>query len=368
MEAQVDAAPVTILGAGAMGTALAAPLTANGRPPRLWGTELDRELLAELRAGREHPRIGHGVDPNVLLFEPEELDEAMAGAGIVVLAISSDGVLDILHRAIPHLRPHHTLVMVTKGFGRDAAGRVALFPPLLRAALPDHLRNEIPIVAVGGPCKANEVAGGFATATVYGSLDDTALALCRATFQTPRYRIQLTSDITGLEIAAAMKNVYAIALGACDGLQEGDGLPRHDLKSAVFTQAVAEMRTVALALGGRAETVTGYAGVGDLQVTGLSGRNRVFGERLGKGERADDALAAMRAAGQTVEGHPAAFLAVGLVDELADDGDLDPEEMPLLGAIENLLRGATEVEEILSEAALPELSGETTGRRTSLPG
>jgi len=366
--AQVEAAPVTILGAGAMGTALATPLTANGRPPRLWGTELDRELLAELRAGREHPRIGSGVDPNVLLFEPEELGEAMTSAGIVVLAISSDGVLDILRRAIPHLRPHHTLVMVTKGFGRDASGRVALFPPLLRAALPDHLRNEIPIVAVGGPCKANEVAGGFPTATVYGSLDEAALATCRSTFQTPRYRIALTADITGLEVAAALKNVYAIALGACDGLQERDGLPRHDLKSAVFTRAVAEMRTVALALGGRAETVTGYAGVGDLQVTGLSGRNRVFGERLGRGEGAAGALDEMKAAGQTVEGYPAAFLAVALIDELADDGDLDPEEMPLLGAIENMLRGATEVEDLLAEAAMPELSGETTGRRASLPG
>jgi glycerol-3-phosphate dehydrogenase (NAD(P)+) len=343
-----------------MGTALTTPLIANGRQTRLWGTELDREILAGLRSGAEHPRIGVAVDPNVLLFEPEDLGEALAGAGVVVLAISSDGVLDILGRAGPYMQAGRPLVFVTKGFGRDEEGRISLLPPLLEAALPHHLRNHVPIVAVGGPCKANEVGAGYATATVYGSRSSEALATCHGLFATQRYRIQLTDDITGLEVSAAMKNVYAIALGVCDGLQEGDGHPRHDLKAAVFTRAVEEMRLVAEALGGRSETVTGFAGVGDLEVTGLSGRNRAYGERLGRGEPAADALREMQAAGQTVEGHPAAHLAVSLVDELADDGDLDPVEMPLLGAIELLLSGSSDVENVLAEAVMPDPSGQSS--------
>jgi glycerol-3-phosphate dehydrogenase (NAD(P)+) len=361
-------AVVTILGAGAMGAALTTPALAAGNEVRLWGTWLDDDILAALRVGRPHPRIDVPIDQAAVLFDSDDLAAGLDGAELVVLAISSDGVVEVLRRAAPHLRPGLPLLITTKGFGYDPDGKVGLLPPLLRAVLPRELADSCPIVAIGGPCKANEVAVGRPTAAVFGCADVGVAGRAADLLGTEVYRLATTDDVDGIEASAAMKNVYAIALGACDGLQEGDGMPRHDLKSAVFTQAVAEMRTVALALGGRAETVTGYAGVGDLQVTGLSGRNRVFGERLGKGERADDALAAMRAAGQTVEGHPAAFLAVGLVDELADDGDLDPEEMPLLGAIENMLRGATEVEEILAEAALPELSEETTGRPASLPG
>ena len=106
-----------------------------------------------------------------------------------------------------------------------------------------------------------------------------------------------------------MKNVYAIALGVADGLQEAHGRPYHDLKAATFAQAVRELVVLTELLGGRAATATGLAGVGDLEVTGLSGRNKVYGQRLGRGEPAADALAAMAAAEQTVEGVPAARLA-----------------------------------------------------------
>src|SRR5215213_6273176 len=147
-------------------------------------------------------------------------------------------------------------------------------------------------------------------------------------------------DIQILRIAGD-QNVYAIAVGVCHGLTEAGGEPWHDLAAATFTQAVTEMRRLAVAVGGREETALGLAGVGDLEVTSLSGRNRVFGARVGRGEPPAAALAAMAAAGQTVEGVPAARLARDLATQLARErpdeaGDL-PARLPLLAAVNRLL-------------------------------
>jgi len=126
---------------------------------------------------------------------------------------------------------------------------------------------------------------------------------------------ELGERLSGVEICAPMKNVYAIALGVADGLQERDDEPYHDLKAATFAQALREMTVLSRLVGSRPETVLGLAGAGDLEVTGLSGRNKVYGSRIGRGERPSAALDAMAAAEQTVEGVPAARLARDLVDQ-----------------------------------------------------
>lgn len=351
---------VTVLGAGAMGAALTRPLVENGHDVRLWGTWLDDDIVAALRARQDHPRIHVPVDDRVRLFDSGELEQAMDGASVVALAISSDGVLDVLRRAVPHLRPGSLIPITTKGFGRDPAGRVTILPPLLTAELPEPLRSTTSILAIGGPCKADEVATGQPTATVYAGPPD-AVARVRGLAQTPWYRIQATDDIPGLEVAAAMKNVYAMALGICDGLSEsnargsGGGSPRpwHNLASAAYTQALLEMGRLAVALGGRVETVYGLAGSGDLQVTNLSGRNKVYGVRIGRGEHPGEALVAMRAAGQTVEGVPACALARELVTSGAAPG-IGPAQTPLLTALGRVLDGEPDLVGTLSAAVLPD--------------
>jgi glycerol-3-phosphate dehydrogenase (NAD(P)+) len=351
---------IAILGAGAMGTALTTPLSQNGHEVRLWGTELDVALLAELRAGRPHPRLGVPVVPSVQLYDPENLAQALADATVVVLAITSDGIISILRRAIPYLRPGNPLMMVTKGFGYDADQHVQLIPPLLYNELPSELKETSPIVAVGGPCKANEIAAGWPTATVYGSNDAHAVAACQRIFQTSAYRIQTTDDVIGLEVAAALKNAYAITLGICNGLELAQEHPWHDLKAASFPQAVKEMVQFAQAIGGRSETIYGLPGVGDLEVTALSGRNRVLGERLGRGETITDALEAMRKAEQTVEGVAAARFAVEYVEYLAQQGKLTLADFPLLSALNKMLAGDMNLIELLSEAVLPALAPHTS--------
>lgn len=339
-------AVVTILGAGAMGSALTTPALTAGHEVRLWGTWLDDAILADLRAGRPHPRIDVTIDSRARLFDADDLGAALDAADLVVLAISSDGVVEVLRRAVPHLRPGPALMVTTKGFGYDRDGRVSLLPPLLEAVLPDELRTACPIVAIGGPCKANEVGAGRPTATIFGSADRDVAERAADVLGTRTYRIATTDDIAGVEASAAMKNVYAIALGVSDGLEELGGMPWHNLKSATFAQAAAELQRLAAELGGRPATAVGLAGVGDLEVTGLSGRNKVYGARLGRGEEATTALAEMVAAGQTVEGVAAARFA----GELAAQRNLT--DLPLLHAIIEVLDGGDAPGRI-AEAVLP---------------
>jgi glycerol-3-phosphate dehydrogenase (NAD(P)+) len=342
----VTVATVAILGAGAMGSALATPAVAAGNRVRLWGTWLDGELLAELRAGRPHPRTGVPADPRVELHDAGALAAALDGADLVAVAISSDGVLEVVRRAAAALAPGTPLLLCTKGFGRRPDGAVDLLPPLVSAAL-GSLAAACPVVAVGGPCKANEVAAGRPTAAVFAGPGQAVVTRCARALTTSAYRVARSDDLAGVEAAAATKNVYAIAVGVCHGLTEAGGEPWHDLAAATFAQAVAEMRRLAAALGGREETVLGLAGLGDLEVTSLSGRNRVFGARVGRGEPPDRALAAMAAAGQTVEGVPAARLALELASARGMGG------LPLLAAVNRLLDGAPDPAAELAAAVLP---------------
>jgi glycerol-3-phosphate dehydrogenase (NAD(P)+) len=338
----VTVATVAILGAGAMGSALATPAVAAGNRVRLWGTWLDDDLLAGLRARRPHPRTGVPLAPGVALHPSGELADALDGADLVAVAISSGGVLEVVRRAATALVPGTPLLLCTKGFGRRPDGTVDLLPPLIAAAM----GPACPVVAVGGPCKADEVAAGRPTAAVFAGADEAVVAGCARALATPAYRVACGGDLVGVEAAAATKNVYAIAVGVCHGLTGAGGEPWHDLAAATFTRAVAEMRRLAVALGGREETVLGLAGLGDLEVTSLSGRNRVFGARVGRGEPPDQALAAMAAAGQTVEGVPAARLAL----ELATRHELD---LPLLAAVGRVLDGAPDPAAELAAAVLP---------------
>jgi glycerol-3-phosphate dehydrogenase (NAD(P)+) len=346
---------VAILGAGAMGSALTAPPAHGEHDVRLWGTWLDDELVAALRAGEPHPRTGVRIDPRVRVFDSSEMAMALDAATIVALAISSEGVIDVLGRAAQYLDAGQLLPITTKGFARDDEGRVSLLPPLLQAKLPAALRERESIVVIGGPCKANEVGSGRPTGVVFGAAEREAAEQARAVFQTAWYRIEVTDDVAGVEISAALKNVYAIALGVCQGLAGEGGEPWHDLQAAVFAQAAREMAAFAVAVGGRAETAAGLAGVGDLEVTGLSGRNRIYGERIGRGEKPEQALQAMQDAGQTVEGVPAADLAMELLGQLSRDNGIRPDRFPLLAAVHALLADADAAAGRLADACLPAL-------------
>lgn len=346
---------VTVLGAGAMGSALCTPLRARGHAVRLWGTPLDEDVLAALEAGLPHPRTGEHLADGTELLHSAELEPALSNADVVVVAVSSDGVKSIVEQAAPLMAGVTALALTTKGFLRDSEGTVKLLPESITAIFEALHLEAPPIVAVGGPCKANEVAASRPTAAVFACSDIDVAQSVAAAVETDEYRIQITGDERGVEVAAPLKNVFAIALGFADGLATRAGQPWHDLRSAIFSRAIDEIADMTESLGGSARTAWGLAGVGDLEVTGLSGRNKVFGERLGAGEDPDEALQAMIDAQQTVEGVPASGLAVVLASQLFADA---PSRLPLLHAIRRIVDGCEDPLLVLTTAALPPRQGE----------
>jgi glycerol-3-phosphate dehydrogenase (NAD(P)+) len=333
-----------------MGSALATPLRQRGHEVRLWGTWLDGHLLDAVAAGGRHPRTGVPVPDGVALFRSDDLDGALDGSDVAVLATSSEGVAPVVTLAAAALASIGLLAVTSKGLLIDESGTVRLLPSFIGTLFSAHGLDVPQIVAVGGPCKANEVAAGRPTASVYGSDHLEAARLVGRLVQTDDYRVEPTEDVIGLEVSAPLKNVYAIALGYTDGLAASTSQPWHDLKSAIFAQGVREMGTVAEALGGSASTAFGLAGTGDLQVTGLSGRNRIYGERIGAGQSPAHALEAMRAEEQTVEGAAAIGTAVALARQLF----LDPvSRLPLLHAIDAILAERGDPLQELVSASLP---------------
>jgi glycerol-3-phosphate dehydrogenase (NAD(P)+) len=341
---------VAVLGAGAMGSALATPFRDAGWGVRLWGTWLDDHLLAACRAGEPHPRTGVRLARGTWLFDTADLDSALDGAELVVLAVASTGVEEITRRGAAGMAGARAVLLTSKGFATDGEGRIQLLPDAVRAAAAGQGVTLPPVVAVGGPCKANEVAAGRPTAAVFAATDRALAADLAKNLATRGYRAESSTDEAGVEVCAPMKNVYAIALGVVDGRSERDAEPWHDLKAAVFARAVRELVLLTEIVGGETDTAVGLAGVGDLEVTGLSGRNKVYGTRIGRGERAADALAAMHAAEQTVEGVAAAGLAARLVDQRAPDAW---PRLPLLRAVRAILADEEDPVELLVQAALP---------------
>lgn len=337
-------ARVTIVGAGDMGTALVTPLHHNQHEIILAGTGLDDEIVRTLQAGEPHPRLGVPVPSGVRVVASDETEAALTAADIVVLAITSNAVRPVLEHLQPILGRPKVIITVAKGFDTGStSGDIRLLPEVIATY------STSPVVAVGGPSKANEVASGTPTSVVFGSSDSSALEFAQRCFAAPAYHVHPTADIVGLEVAAAMKNAYAIALGIPDGLEQRLGRPFHNLRAALFPLAVNEMCILASLLGGSPKTVRGLAGAGDLLVTITSGRNRLLGERIGLGQPAADAIADMTASGTTVEGYPAVALSHRLAKASIAAGRIAAGELGLLDATWRILYQGADAEEALRQ-------------------
>jgi glycerol-3-phosphate dehydrogenase (NAD(P)+) len=245
------------------------------------------------------------LPPEVELFGSDRLEEALAGAGLLFLAVSSEGFVPVLERllASPALPPGLPLFCLTKGFIAHE-GRIVLASvrgaELYRSRFPG---SPFRWASIGGPVKAAELARGVPTASVY-ALSDPSLGPFLASFRTPYYRVRRSDDLIGLELCAALKNAYAILLGICDGLFRGSAAgPVDNLKALLLSRAVDELAGIVEAGGGRASTAYGPAGIGDLYVTAQSGRNRLLGERIGAGGEPAQAYSLMCSSGQLAEGY-----------------------------------------------------------------
>ncbi len=278
---------ITVLGAGAWGTALAKLLRESGHEVALWGH--DPWHLADVRASGRNERYLPGVPlPTGLQFQ-SELAVAVNGADAVIMAVPSRafrGVAGVLTEF------RGLAVSVTKGIEHDSGLTMC---GILGAVVP-----QAKVAALSGPSLALEVARGIPTAIVAASTNAGAANVVQSLFHRPAFRVYTSADPLGVELGGALKNVIALAAGMGDGQGLGD-----NAKAALVTRALAEMRRLGVACGAPGETFAGLSGLGDLTVTCFSklSRNRSFGERLGRGDKPTDLLAGTQ---HVVEGHPTA--------------------------------------------------------------
>jgi glycerol-3-phosphate dehydrogenase (NAD(P)+) len=325
---------VTVLGAGYMGSAMAKVAAMRGHEVRLWGTWLDDPLLEPAERGEAHPRLGLPLT-DMALFRSPRLAAALEGAELVVHAVNSEGAVPVMTKAA-RLLPDVPVLSVTKGFLLSRAGRMDRIDVVVPEAIGRHVR----FVHAAGPAKAIEIARRVLTWMTFAGEDAKA---CADAFGGDHMRIGTTDDIAGAEICSALKNAYATGIGIWDGFVGRDA---HNARAACFTQAIVEMRLIALAGGGRAETVHGAPGVGDLHVTAAGGRNRAFGERIGKGRPAREVAAEMLAAGELTEG----YAAIASAHRFAREHGVS--DVPLLDALHAIVWEDADVADVLAKLRL----------------
>ena len=292
---------IAIIGAGAWGTALSIVLARKGtHEVRLWAHE--PEVCDSISQRRVNERFLPGHEIPGAVSPTNSLESALSAAEIVVSVMPSQHCRSLFRQIKPLLDPATLIVSATKGLEEKSLLRMSeVIAQELASASPSR------IGALSGPSFALEVARGDPTAVTIASHDSDLASVIQREFSGPTFRIYTNDDVAGVELGGALKNTIAIAAGICDGLGLG-----HNSAAALITRGLAEMTRLALACGGRASTMSGLAGLGDLVLTctgGLS-RNRSVGVALGKGQRLPEILAGMR--GTVAEGVFTTTAAVGL--------------------------------------------------------
>jgi glycerol-3-phosphate dehydrogenase (NAD(P)+) len=284
------AEPMTVIGAGSWGTALAILLAREGHATHLWGR--DGGQLEAMRAARRNTRyLPDAAFPDTLQVEAD-LDLALKGARDALIAVPSHAFRTTLERIRPHLEPQTRIAWATKGFEIDSG--------LLPHQVVRQVLGETPGAVLSGPTFAKEVGAGLPTAMTIASHDEQFAKELAHKLSGPSFRAYTQTDIMGVEVGGAVKNVIAIGSGIADGMGYGA-----NTRVALITRGLAEMMRLGVKLGALRETFMGLAGLGDLVLTCTDdqSRNRRFGMALGRGESPAEAQSAIH---QVVEGVPAA--------------------------------------------------------------
>jgi glycerol-3-phosphate dehydrogenase (NAD(P)+) len=315
-----------------MGTAVAMHAARRGHDVALWGSSHDSWAFQHLVADRQHPLLPEHLPGTVRLCGPEELEAAAEGAQFLVLGANSHGARSLARLIRAHVGGALVAISVAKGLEPDTGKRMT-------EVYGEELAG-VPIVTVGGPCLATELAEGLPTASVWAGSSVALATQAGQPFDGPTYQLTYTDDVIGVELCAMMKNVAAIGLGMLDGIGKPTGEDFKNAKAALFTKAAHEIVDLVAACGGRAETAFGLAGIGDQLVTSLGGRNRLYGELVGAGEPPAETLRDLEARGLTVEGVDS----TRDVARLADEHHLD---LPYHAAIHRVLSDGADPRDIL---------------------
>jgi glycerol-3-phosphate dehydrogenase (NAD(P)+) len=258
-----------VIGGGSWGTTVAS-LAARNVPTMLWTRRQD--VADEIESDHVNSEYLPGEQLDEKLGATSDLQEAVEQADVIVMAVPSHGFRDVLQQAAPYVRPWVPIVSLTKGLEQGTHQRMT---EVIGDVLPNH-----PAGALAGPNLAKEVIQGYAAAAVIAMAEERLVRSLQRIFRRTAFRVYSSTDVCGVEIAGALKNVFAISAGMAAGLGTGD-----NTRALVIARALAEMTRLGVAIGGDRHTFAGLAGMGDLLATCISplSRNRYVGEELAKG-------------------------------------------------------------------------------------
>lgn len=284
---------VTILGNGAMGTVCSILLDQGGHAVTMWGA-FERTIERLMQSREQHRLLPGAKIPAPVRLTANDA-EAFDGTTMILSAIPTQYMRSVWTRLKPHVPPGVPVVSVAKGIENETLLR----PTQVIADVLGHAvgkkRNELAVLS--GPNIAAEIARYLPATAVVASEDDAFAMRVQAALSTQWFRVYTNTDLIGVELAGATKNIIAIAAGILDGLGAGN-----NAKSALVTRGLVEITRLAVAMGAQASTFTGLAGLGDLITTCVSpeGRNRTVGEQIGKGKKLDQVLADLNSVAEGV--------------------------------------------------------------------
>lgn len=314
---------VTVLGAGAWGTALAQVAAAAKRSVTLWAHE--PEVAQAINMTCENPLFLPGIRLNPVIRATNDLEDA-AQAELILAVSPAQHMRGVLAQLRPLMRAGQPVVLCAKGVERQS---LALMTDVLAQEAPEAVA-----AVLSGPGFAKDVARGLPTATTVASHDEALAQRIVATIGLPTFRPYVADDLVGAEIGGAVKNVIAIGCGVAEGRKLGDGA-----RAALITRGFAELTRLGLAMGAKAETLSGLCGLGDLVLTccSMTSRNTSLGAALGEGRSLQDVLAERRSVAEGAESAPAI---VALAQKHA-------VEMPISSAVDDIIAGRVSIDDAI---------------------
>lgn len=282
---------VGLLGGGSWGTTVAA-LVARNTDITIWAR--DAATVEEINQQHTNRKYLPDATLPVKLVATDSIVDAVSSIDVLVMGIPSQGFRAVLEQVKPHLRAWVPVISLTKGLELDTRMRMT---EIIEEVLPGH-----PVGVLSGPNLAREIMAGQAAATVIAMKDEIIVRELQAIFRSGLFRVYTNDDVVGCELGGVLKNIVAIAVGMGDGQGAGD-----NTRSALITRGLAEVTRLGVAMGGRAETFAGLAGMGDMIATCTSAqsRNRHVGVELGKGRSIDDIIEEMVMVAEGVKSAPA---------------------------------------------------------------
>lgn len=312
---------------------MALPFSDRGYAVKLVGTHLDTDIINSIKARNFHPNLNVIMPPKVQGYLHHELATALVeDSDLILMGVSSLGVPWALEQLLQSMQKPTTILMITKGMHAEANSLIVL-PDLVLKGLSEKFGKNLMIAAIAGPCIAGELAVRRSTGTTIVSRNEGVADQLCSELETDYYHPRPSTDMIGVEICAAYKNFFAIAVGWAQGNLEQISKAENSAKNnnaaaSIFDQAVRELMHLTKAVGGQSESVWGMPGVGDLYVTCQAGRNSRLGNHLGRGLTYDQ-IRAGPMQGETIEGADLGRATGECLKSMMAQGILDEASMPL---------------------------------------